>query len=270
MKQLLIFLMLVLLAFGIDTTVMKPEETLQKPITVAEGALGFKDCTFTTAAPIEVCQYAGVVTVLDQETNTTTPVTIASVTDWPIGVGLSTPYPESAGEPRYAVAKIPVAVKPSLAVEDLRNLTPREGQLPSLALEIETEGTDYMVYVRRVRSVVRRISNDPTLDYQDPANWSDGLAPHDDADYLVDNASTLCAASGDFSGGSLIAAALSGASFTGSFVAFFTHLRVHPVNDVIFALCAAVQTTAAIICFTARSHFKTEVVSDDTTEKNVL
>ena len=34
MKQLLIFLMLVLLAFGIDTTVMKPEETLQKPITV--------------------------------------------------------------------------------------------------------------------------------------------------------------------------------------------------------------------------------------------
>lgn len=73
-----------------------------------------------------------------------------------------------------------------------------------------------------------------------------------------------------FSGGSLIAAALSGASFTGSFVAFFTHLRVHPVNDVIFALCAAVQTTAAIICFTARSHFKTEVVSDDTTEKNVL
>ena len=34
MKQLLIFLMLVLLAFGIDTTVMKAEETLQKPITV--------------------------------------------------------------------------------------------------------------------------------------------------------------------------------------------------------------------------------------------
>ena len=34
MKQLLIFLMLVLLAFGIDTTVMKLEETLQKPITV--------------------------------------------------------------------------------------------------------------------------------------------------------------------------------------------------------------------------------------------
>ena len=185
-------------------TILIKNNNLQKPINVAEGALGFKDCTFTTAAPIEVCQYAGVVAVLDQETNTTTPVTIASVTDWPIGVGLSTPYPESAGEPRYAVAKIPVAVKPSLAVEDLRNLTPREGQLPSLALEIETEGTDHMVYVRRVRSVVRRISNDPTLDYQDPANWSDGLAPHDDADYLVDNASALCAASGDFSGGSLI------------------------------------------------------------------
>ena len=34
MKQLLIFLMLIFVAFGIDTTVMKPEETLQKPITV--------------------------------------------------------------------------------------------------------------------------------------------------------------------------------------------------------------------------------------------
>ena len=34
MKQLLIFLMLVFIAFGIDTTVMKPEETLQEPITV--------------------------------------------------------------------------------------------------------------------------------------------------------------------------------------------------------------------------------------------
>ena len=43
-------------------------------------------------------------------------------------------------------------------------------------------------------------------------------------------------------GGSLIAAALSGASFTGSFIAFFTHMRIHPVNDVIFALCAGAQT----------------------------
>ncbi len=34
MKQLLIFLLLVLIAFGIDTTVLKPEETLEEPITV--------------------------------------------------------------------------------------------------------------------------------------------------------------------------------------------------------------------------------------------
>ena len=62
-----------------------------------------------------------------------------------------------------------------------------------------------------------------------------------------------------FAGGSLIAAALSGASFTGSFVAFFTHIRIHPVNDVIFAFCAAAQVAAAIVCFMARSRFKTEV-----------
>ena len=74
-----------------------------------------------------------------------------------------------------------------------------------------------------------------------------------------------------FAGGSLIAALLSGASFTGTFVAFFTHIRIHPVNDVIFAVCAAVQTAAAIVCFTARSHFKTEAVSDgQTDEKNGL
>ena len=63
-----------------------------------------------------------------------------------------------------------------------------------------------------------------------------------------------------FAGGSLMAATLSGASFTGSFVAYFTHIRIHPVNDVIFSLCAAAQTSAAIICFMSRSRFKTEVV----------
>lgn len=63
-----------------------------------------------------------------------------------------------------------------------------------------------------------------------------------------------------FAGGSVIAAALSGASLTGSFVAYFTHIRIHPVNDVIFSLCAAAQTLAAILCFMSRSRFKTEVV----------
>ena len=70
-----------------------------------------------------------------------------------------------------------------------------------------------------------------------------------------------------FAGGSLMAALLSGASFTGTFVAFFTHIRIHPVNDVIFAVCAAVQTAAAIVCFAARSQFRTEIVSDGHTDE---
>ena len=69
-----------------------------------------------------------------------------------------------------------------------------------------------------------------------------------------------------FSGGSLIAALLSGASFTGSFVAFFTHTQAHPAGDVIFALCAAAQTAGAIVCFTARSHFRAEAVSEDSSD----
>ena len=64
-----------------------------------------------------------------------------------------------------------------------------------------------------------------------------------------------------FAGGSLIAAALSGASFIGSFVGYFTAIRIRPVNDVIFTLCAAVQTAGAILCFLSRERFKTGVVS---------
>ena len=69
-----------------------------------------------------------------------------------------------------------------------------------------------------------------------------------------------------FAGGSLIAAALSGASLIGSFVGYFTAIRIHPVNDVIFTLCAAVQTAGAILCFLSRSRFRTEVISDESSD----
>lgn len=69
-----------------------------------------------------------------------------------------------------------------------------------------------------------------------------------------------------FAGGSVIAAALSGASLIGSFTAFFTCVRIHPVNDAIFTLCAAAQTAAAILCFMSRARFRTVVISNDSDE----
>ena len=66
-----------------------------------------------------------------------------------------------------------------------------------------------------------------------------------------------------FSGGSLIAAALSGAALTGSFVVFFLIGQIPAAGDILFVFSAAAQTLAAVLCFRSRSCLKTEVVSDD-------
>lgn len=63
-------------------------------------------------------------------------------------------------------------------------------------------------------------------------------------------------------GGSLIAAALSGAAVTGSFVVFLLTGRTPSVWDILFILCAAAQTAAAVICFRLRGCVKTDAVSE--------
>lgn len=61
-------------------------------------------------------------------------------------------------------------------------------------------------------------------------------------------------------GGSVIAAALTGASFIGTFVYFVSSGSVPTAADIAFALCTAVQTAAGALCFTQRQALLTEEI----------
>lgn len=115
----------------------------------------------------------------------------ATVAAWPMPIRL-TSCPLVGSATRYAVLTIPTSLY-TVTPESFTNTTATQLGLPSMSVEVETDGNGLQtVYIHKLNTVVRLITTESMgSSWLTAKTWSDGLAAHAGADYIINSAIQL-------------------------------------------------------------------------------